>query len=331
MARITVFGSGAMGTAVAMHLARRGNDTALWASPFDAGVLEALRTERRHPGLPEHLPDALIVFGPDELKEAADGVEIAVMGAHSGGARTLARLVRDGCGDLPLVVGVAKGLEASSGKRMSEVYADEVGHDRVVSMGGPCLAPELAHDLPGAAVLASLDLGSADACASAFRAPTFRVDVTDDVVGVEYCTLAKNVAAIGMGMLDGIGKVANLDYRNAKAALFTVAIDELIALVVALGGRRETAAGLAGLGDTLVTSLGGRNRLYGELIGEGADPAHTLRDLVSKGLTVEGVDATREVRRLADERGLDLPLHRQVHRILFEGAPTLSIFDCLKG
>jgi glycerol-3-phosphate dehydrogenase (NAD(P)+) len=148
---------------------------------------------------------------------------------------------------------------------------------------------------------------------------------------VEYATVAKNVTAIGMGFLDGFGKVSGLAYRNAKAALFTQAVDELVLLITALGGRRETAFGLAGLGDALVTSLGGRNRLYGELIGEGADPARTLEDLIARGLTVEGVESTREVRRLTDDLGIDLPLHAQVHRILFDGAPARSILDCLKG
>jgi glycerol-3-phosphate dehydrogenase (NAD(P)+) len=142
--------------------------------------------------------------------------------------------------------------------------------------------------------------------------------------------VVKNVGAIGMGMLDGFGKVANLEYRNAKAALFTIAVDELVQLVVAMGGRRETAFGLAGMGDALVTSLGGRNRLYGELIGEGNDPDRTLSDLVARGLTVEGVDAAGEVRRLIDEQHLDLPFHVQVHRIIFQGAPPRSILDCLR-
>jgi glycerol-3-phosphate dehydrogenase len=114
MARVTVFGAGANGTAIAMHLARNGNQTLLWASEFDQGILPGLVEQRRHPALPEHLPDSLRVVGPEGLVEAADGIDIAVMGAHSGGARTLARIVVDGCGPLPLVVGVAKGLEAES-------------------------------------------------------------------------------------------------------------------------------------------------------------------------------------------------------------------------
>jgi glycerol-3-phosphate dehydrogenase (NAD(P)+) len=326
-----VFGSGTMGTAVAMHLARVGNDTRLWASPWDARVLPSLLEERRHPGLPEHLPDQLVVLGPDELPAAVDGLGIAVMGAHSAGARALARAVAEAGAELPLVVGLAKGLEPESNRRMSEVYADEVGHGRVVAMGGPALAPEIAQGLPTSAVLASSPDTSAAEAADSFRSSTFHMAVTEDIVGVEYATVAKNVTAIGMGVLDGLGKVSSRAYRNAKAALFTQAVDELIRLITAMGGRNETAVGLAGLGDALVTSLGGRNRLYGELIGAGADPQRSLEDLIAQGLTVEGVDSARVVRRLAEEHALDLPLHLQVYRILFERAEATSIVDFLKG
>jgi glycerol-3-phosphate dehydrogenase (NAD(P)+) len=328
--KITVFGAGAMGTAFAMHLARTGNETVLWASPFDQKVLAALTEDRRHPTLPEHLPESLAVLGPDHLEEAVAGIDLAVMGAHSGGARTLARIV---AADrrLPLVVGVAKGLEPETGKRMSEVYAEEVGHDRVVSVGGPCLAAEVAQDLPTAAVFASASKDTAEEAARAFRSRTFLVAVTDDVVGLELCTVAKNVAAIGMGILDGLGKVSGLAHQNAKAALFTHAVDELTELVVALGGRAETASGLAGLGDALVTSLGGRNRLYGELLGEGAEPATTLAELTARGLTVEGVVATQDIRRLTERAGLYLPFFEQVDRILRGSARPESVLDCLAG
>lgn len=329
MARVTVFGAGAMGTAIAMHLARAGNQTVLWGSEFDQKVLPELTERRRHPGLPEFLPDALTVLGPDQLKESAGDVEIAVMGAHSGGARTLTRMVMEGCGSLPLVLGIAKGLEPETGKRMSEVYADEVGHDRVVVMGGPGLAPEIAQGLPTATVMASRDRESVDAAADAFRGPSFNVQVTDDVTGLEYCTVAKNVAAIGMGIVDGIGKTASTDYRNGKAALFTLAVHELTELVESLGGRRDTALGLAGLGDTLVTSLGGRNRLYGELIGEGVEPDRALEDLNRRGMTVEGVESAKDIRRLVADQNLNLRLHDQVFRILFESAPAMSLLDCI--
>jgi glycerol-3-phosphate dehydrogenase (NAD(P)+) len=320
-----------MGTALAMHLARAGQETVLWASEFDAGVLPALTEDRRHPALPEHLPESLKVLGPSDLATAARNIDIAVMGAHSGGARTLARIVMEGSGELPLVVGVAKGLEPVTGKRMSEVYAEEVGHELVISVGGPALAPEVAQGLPTASVFAAEHLESAEQGAAAFRSKTYHVSLTDDLAGVEYCTVAKNVAAIGMGILDGLGKVSGFAYRNAKAALFTQAFREVTDLVVALGGRPETVSGLAGLGDTLVTSLGGRNRLYGELLGEGAQPETALSELQERGMTVEGVDSTRETHRLAEGRGLDLAFLDQVHMILFEGAPAVTVLDCLRG
>jgi glycerol-3-phosphate dehydrogenase (NAD(P)+) len=325
-----VFGAGTMGTAVAMHLARLGHDTTLWASAFDAAVLPALLDERRHPALPEHLPESLRVLGPERLREAAAGADLVVMGAHSGGARTLSRIASEGCGPLPMVVGVAKGLEQQTGKRMSEVYAEEVGHDRVVSVGGPCLAPELALGLPTAAMFASSVSGVAEAAAGMFRSKTLHIMVTDDVAGTEYCATLKNVAAIGVGILDGLGRGTAFEYQNAKAALFTQALQEMADLVVALGGRADTVAGLAGLGDTFVTALGGRNRLFGELLGEGVTPATALQDLMARGMTVEGWDAAAFVKDLLGQAGTELPFLLQIQRILFEEAPASSILDCLR-
>jgi len=326
-----VFGAGAMGTAIAMHLAREGRSTALWASPFDAAVLPALTRERKHPGLPEHLPESLTVLGPEELASAGKDLEVAVMGANSGGARSLGRMVVQACGTPPLSVSVAKGLERETFLRMSEVYAQETSGGRVVAVGGPCLAPEVAQGLPASVVFASSDPSHAEEAAGTFRSKDFHVAVTDDVIGVEYCTVAKNVAAIGVGIVDGLAKVTGMEYRNAKSALFSQAFLELERLVVSLGGRIETARGLAGLGDVLVTSLGGRNRLYGELVGEGGEPATALKELTARGMTGEGVESALDVHRLSAQTDLRLPLFAQVHAILFEGAPAESVLDCLRG
>lgn len=330
MSRITVFGAGAMGTAFAMHLARNGNETTLWASPYDEKVLPGLRNERQHPALPEHLPESLEVLAPDELENAGAGMEVAVMGAHSGGARNLAQLVKKGCPDIPLVVGVAKGLEPETGKRMSEVFAEEVGHLEVVSVGGPCLASEVAEGLPTAAVFAAADPSVAEKAASSFRSRSLHLAVTDDVAGVEYCTVAKNVAAIGMGIVDGLGKGSGRGYDNAKSALFTQAFHEMTELVSSLGGRRETVLGLAGIGDTLVTSLGGRNRLFGEMIGQGVEAKSALEDMNNRGMTVEGWDSARDIGTVAQRAGVQLPFFQQIHVILFDNAPAESVFESLQ-
>ena len=330
VARVTVFGAGAMGTAFAMHAARAGLDAALWANPRDGRAYEALLADRKHPLLPEHIPAELAVFGPDELEKAALGVEIAVMGANSHGARSLAGMVARVAAEAGFVISVAKGLEPDSGARMTQVYASELPGAEVVAIGGPCLASELAEGLPTAAVWAAASEALAREAGSPFEHRAYQITYTDDVVGVELCSMMKNVAAIGLGMLDGLGKPTGEDFKNAKAALFTKAAHELAELAVALGGRSETALGLAGVGDQLVTSLGGRNRLYGEMVGAGEPPEQTLRDLEARGLTVEGVDSTRDVRRLAEEAGLALPYHLAIHRVLFERAHPRDLLEVLR-
>jgi glycerol-3-phosphate dehydrogenase (NAD(P)+) len=329
MARVAVFGAGAAGTAVAIHLARKGEDVVLWGSEYDAKVLPDLTERRLHPALPERLPEGIRVFGPEDLAEAAGGTEIAVMGANSAGARSLGEMVAPALtGETRVVVSVAKGLEDGTLLRMSEVYEETCGRS-VVVMSGPSLAPELAGGLVTGVALASTDPDALARATEVFRSPTFLVDPTNDVAGVEICGTAKNVAAIGAGILEGLAKYRQRDLKNARAALFTRAVHEIADLAESAGGRRETALGLAGMGDLLVTMLGGRNALYGEALGLGAEPQHTLRDMQSRGLTVEGAGSSKEVQALMDRAGLDLPVHRAVYVIVHEGAPPERILEAL--
>ena len=319
-----------MGTAVAMHAARRGHDVTLWASAHDARALQRLRADRKHPSLPEHLPAEVRLFGAGELADASAGAEIVILGANSHGARSLAREIAPHVVDATVAVSVAKGLEPGSGLRMSQVYGEELTRTPIVSVGGPCLATELAQGLPTAGVWAASTLEAARRAGEPFDTASYQLTYTDDVIGVELCAMMKNVAAIGLGMLDGLGKPTGEDFKNAKAALFTKAAQELATLVITLGGQVETALGLAGLGDALVTSLGGRNRLYGELVGAGNPPEATLKEMEGRGMTVEGADSTRDVQRLARQHILDLPYHLAIHRVLFEGADPRDVLEVLR-
>jgi glycerol-3-phosphate dehydrogenase (NAD(P)+) len=269
------------------------------------------------------------VHGPDELDLAAKDVEIAVLAATSDTARNLMGMVAGVVGEARFVVSLAKGLETASGMRVSEIAAEELPGRTFVAVAGPCLAGELASGSPSTAVWASASVADARAAGEPLVTPEYQLHFTDDVLGVEYCTAAKNVAAIGLGILDGLGKLSDEAYRNAKAALFTKAIAEVCDLVEALGGRRETAMGLAGVGDIHVTGSGGRNRLFGELIGEGQDPADAREHLEARGMTVEGAASAGDVRRLADSLGLDLPYHRVLYRIVSEGEDPRRILDAL--
>lgn len=325
-----MFGAGAMGTALTIHLARNGAEVTLWGSRFDERVLPMLRSERTHPALSERLPESVRVLGPDGLDEAAAGTGIAVMGANSGGARSLARIVAASLSQARLIVSIAKGLEPVTVSRISEVYREELGERPTVVIGGPALAPEVADGLPAAAVFASADADAVAESAETFRTKTYVVEVSDDVAGVELCGTAKNVAAIGSGVVEGLGRARELEYKNARAALFARAVQEMADFVEATGGRRDTAFGLAGMADLLVTSLGGRNRAFGEAVGMGGDPARTLESMTERGLTVEGVESARDVRVLAEKAGLVLPVHDAVYRVIHEGAPPTSILEALR-
>jgi len=317
-----------MGTALAISLARKGEQVTLWGSEFDARVLPELIDKRSHPALPTNLPDNVHVAGPDELEQAAKGARIGVMAAHSGGARSLAGLVGTAVEDIRIVVSLAKGLEPETRKRMTEVYG-ELGKP-VVAVGGPALAAEVAEGLPCTAVLGSEDAEALGETKEAFSSDSYLVHDTPDCAGLEYCTTAKNVGAIASGIVEGIGARREQAYKNARSALFTQAVHEMAAFVEGLGGRRETAFGLAGMGDLLVTSLGGRNRQYGEMVGSGADPKHAEADMKERGMTVEGTESALDVYDLAKQAGLDLPVHEAVYRVVHEGAPPGEVLEALR-
>jgi glycerol-3-phosphate dehydrogenase (NAD(P)+) len=330
VARITVFGAGAAGTAHAIHLARKGEDVTLWGSEFDARVLPEIQERRIHPALPERIPSELRVLGPDELAEAAKDIGFAVLAANSAGARSLGRLISSAIPADAVLVSVTKGLERESRRRMSEVYGEEIPGRPVVAVGGPALAPELSEGFLTAVVFACPHGGACAGAAEAFRSDRYVIEATDDVIGVEICATAKNVAAIGAGILEGIAQSQQRDMKNARAALFAQAVHEIADLVEALGGRRETALGRAGMGDLLVTSIGGRNRLYGEAIGLGGEPAHVLEDMKSRGMTVEGAESVEDVHALTREHSLDLPLHRAVFRVVREGRPAKTVLEAVR-
>jgi glycerol-3-phosphate dehydrogenase (NAD(P)+) len=327
---VTVFGAGAMGTALAIHLAQKGERVTLWGSSFDERVLPGLQNQRMHPALTERLPESIQVLGPDQLREASAAPDIAIMAANSNGARSLATIIAPALPDLRSIVSVAKGLEPGSVARISEVYREELGDRPIVVIGGPALAPEVADGLPAAAVFASTDEAALEFAAATFGTDTYVVEPTDDVPGVELCGTAKNVAAIGSGILEGLGRARELEYKNARAALFARAVHEMADFVEGAGGRRETAFGLAGMADLLVTSIGGRNRAFGEAVGMGGDPTRTLENMTERGLTVEGVESARDVRVLAEKAGLELPVHDAVYRVVHEGAPPTSILEALR-
>lgn len=329
--RAAVLGAGAWGTALACLLSSRGQPTVLWARR--AEMAKALQKDRENrlylPAVP--LPPSLTAT--DDLKEAVGGAGLVLFAVPAQHLRAIAGQTAPALNDAPIIVSAAKGLEVETGHRMTEVLAATLPAPcaaRLAALSGPTFASEVGRGLPAAAVVAAADATVAGAVQRLLSGPTFRLYVTADVLGVETAGAVKNVVAIAAGVADGLRLGA-----SARASLITRGLAELSRLGRALGARPETFAGLAGVGDLILTcgSDLSRNRTVGLELGRG----RTLAEVLAGRRTVaEGVETSRAVKALAARLGIETPICAQVHALLFEGrapreALTLLMTRELKG
>ena len=313
--RIAVLGAGAWGTAVAIHLARR-HQVTLWAR--DAALCKAMRAARENrrylPGLP--LPPELAITS--ELPEAL-AVELALIAVPTGGLRELLGRIAS-CGWRGGVVWLCKGFEPHTGKLPHQV-CEEVRDPALPhgALSGPSFAEEVARGLPTAVTVAAADVAFASETARALHGGSLRVYCGDDLVGMEVAGALKNVMAIAAGICDGLALG-----HNARAALITRGLAEMMRLGTRMGGRAETFMGLAGLGDLILTCTGdlSRNRRVGLRLGAGEALSAILAGL---GHVAEGVNTAREVDRLAAALGVDMPITRAVCRVLDDPAAGRAV------
>lgn len=322
---IVIFGAGSWGTALAISLAMDACPVTLWARREEAAA--RMRTSRHNPSyLAEALiPDSVVITS--DLEKAACGKTVWVIATPSHAVRDLAeRLVPFAHEDL-VVVSVAKGIENDTLLTTTQVLADvlkAVPREHIAALYGPSHAEELAGGKPTTAVAAAPSMEVARLVQEAFMASHLRVYVNDDVLGVEIAGSVKNVMAIAAGMSDGIGYG-----DNAKAAIITRGIAEIKRLGLAMGAKASTFAGLAGIGDLVVTctSRHSRNRYLGEEIGKG----RTLEEVQSgMQMIAEGVRTTASVYALAQRYGVEMPITEAVYAILFEGkAPREAVHELM--
>ncbi len=319
--KVTVIGDGQMGLVLAFILEAGGVPVTLWGrSAEHVGDLARERESKRHlPGV--RLPESIAVTA-DEA-EALRGTSLIVGAVPTQFIRPVfARLVPH----IPRGVGVvsaSKGIENGTLLRPTAVIADVIGDgaDRpYAALCGPTIAEELTHRLPATMVAASLSDEFALHIQSLFTAPWMRIYTLTDMLGVELAGATKNVIAIAAGIVDGLG----LGY-NAKSALLSRGLAEIVRLGVAMGASAETFFGIAGVGDLATTCFSpvGRNRSCGEALGTGRTLAEYLQSTQS---VVEGVATTKSVVALARARGIEMPITAAVHAVLFEGlAPKRAI------
>jgi glycerol-3-phosphate dehydrogenase (NAD(P)+) len=291
----------------------------MWAR--EAEVVEAVNLRHENSAF---LPDAGLppeLAATDRLEEALDGAEMILVVVPSEFCRGIYARMRDLVPERALLVSATKGLEMDTLLRMSAVAAEEVPGRPVAVLSGPSFALEVARALPTAVVAASSDHEVAQRIQRALSSRTFRVYSSEDVVGVELAGALKNVIAIAAGIVDGLGYG-----HNTVAALMTRGLAEISRRAVAQGGRPETLAGLAGLGDLVLTCTGAlsRNRRVGQGLGRGLSLAEA-----SAGLVAEGVRTTLAACALAEREQVEMPISRQMRSVLHEGKPPREALDQL--
>lgn len=310
---ITLFGAGSWGTALAVHLASAGRDVTLWARRKEAA--DRMRETRHNPG---YLPDLVIppsVQITSDLETASEASDLWALAVPSHSVRSVAEKLSIYAGTEKIIVSLAKGIENETLMTMSQVLGEvlDVPEEHIGVLYGPSHAEEVAEGRPTTVVAAAPDEAIAERLQDAFMTKGLRVYVNTDVIGVEIGGSAKNVLAIAAGISDGVGYG-----DNAKAALVTRGIAEIRRLGLAMGARAQTFAGLAGIGDLVVTCMSqhSRNRYLGEQIGRGK----TLREALDEmDMVAEGVRTTRSIHGLAQRHGLEMPITEAVYAILFEG------------
>jgi glycerol-3-phosphate dehydrogenase (NAD(P)+) len=320
---VAVVGAGAWGTALADVLGRNGHDVRLWAREPD--VVATVNERHENARFLAGSPLSANVRATSDVAEAVRGASLVVLAAPSAFLRRVAVQLQSAI-EPGADIGVAtKGIEEGTLALMGDVVAESLPGHAIVALSGPSFAAEVAARQPTAIVAASDDLAAAERFQRALSSECFRVYTQHDVRGVELGGSLKNVMAVATGIGEGLGLGL-----NSRAALITRGLAEMTRLGVALGAEPATFAGLAGMGDLVLTCTGAlsRNRAVGVAIGEGRTLAEALE---GKETVAEGVVTTRSARELAARHGVEMPIVSATYRMLFEGESPAVALSVLMG
>ena len=314
--KVAVLGSGGWGTALAMVLADNGHQVTLWS--FFEEESRNLKETLTNPLLPEVTLPAAIHYTSD--LSCVAGQEVVVMATPSFGVRSTAGEIKKYLSPEMTIVSVSKGIEKGTSLRLTQVIQEETGSIcPVVALSGPSHAEEVARKVPTGVVSACPDRAAAEKIQDLFLNERFRVYSSSDIVGVELGAALKNVMALCSGVITGMGYG-----DNTKAMLMTRGLTEVARLCVALGGRKDTMAGLAGMGDLIVTctSLNSRNYRAGILIGQGTPVQEAIESI---GAVVEGYYAVDSACELAAAVGVEMPIAQAAYQVLYQGRPPQEV------
>ena len=305
---IGMIGAGSWGTAIANLLSGKGHSVKIW--DLNGELLEEMMRDRENkrylPGIKLH--DGIEIV--PSAKDTAAGAEILVFAVPAQHFRSALQGVASHIGKDTVLVNVAKGIDQESLSTMSQIAEETIPDQPYAALSGPSHAEEVGQGMPTTVCVASTDIKTAELVQDAFMTDRFRIYTNSDIVGLELGGALKNIIALGAGICDGMGFG-----DNTKAALMTRGIAEMIRLGIKLGAHPETFSGLSGIGDLIVTctSMHSRNRRCGIMIGEGIDPQEALKRI---GMVVEGVYTAEAACKLAELRGVDMPITTSIYKVL---------------
>ena len=323
---IGIIGTGTWGTALASMLSKTGNQVTCWSAIPEE--IDRLSGSRVHPNLPGAVIPEEIVF-TKEMEEVCKGRDILVFAVPSVYVRDTARKAAPFVPDGQLIVDVAKGIETDTLMTMTEIIQDvfrtmrpEI-RVRLVALSGPTHAEEVAVDMPTAIVAAGEDREAAQLVQKVFSNQVMRVYTNEDVKGVEICGAMKNIMALASGIASGMGYGDNL-----RAAIITRGMAEITRLGRAMGCREQTFAGLAGIGDLIVTatSVHSRNNRAGFLIGQGLSAKQAIKEV---GMVVEGINALPAAMKMASEYHVEMPITEAVYAVVFDEMQPKDMLNTL--
>lgn len=326
MVQVAVMGAGSWGTTVAKVFADAGNEVRLWARR--AEVAEDVRDNHRNSAYLGDIELPAAMTGTTDPAEALNGAEIVVLGVPSQSLRENLQNWKELIGPDASLVSLAKGIEHSSGLRMSQLISEvaEVPSERVAVLTGPNLAREVAQGQPAATVVACTDMDRAKLIQAAVAAPYFRPYTNTDVIGCEIAGTCKNVIALAAGIAAGMGFG-----DNTAATVITRGLAETTRLALKVGADARTLSGLAGMGDLVATCTSklSRNRSFGERLGQGESLEEAAK--ATKGQVAEGVVSSQSVFELAEKVGVEMPITEAVVGVCHEGADVQQIMMGLLG
>jgi len=308
MKKIAFIGGGSFGTSLAVLLAKKGNDIAIFDRSVD--VVKDINNNKRNSKYLKELIIPSNIRATDDMKEAIKESNYVILALPSHVIREVANKIKNIIDPKVIVICIAKGIEEGTGKRLSEVLDEELDNP-IVMLSGPSHAEEVSKGLATTIVVTSKNMEYANEIQELFMTSDFRVYTSDDIVGVEIGGAVKNIIALAAGIGDGLGYG-----DNGKAALMTRGMKEISEIGIALGGKEKTFYGLTGMGDLIVTctSMHSRNRRAGMLIGQGVSVEESLKEV---GMIVEGVITCKAFYELKEKIGVSMPITDALYQILF--------------